>query len=97
MRQIISPKSTSRRSFGFIRFAPVAQDDSSLYHAQTRAGWATGVRAMVRTVMSSAWGAPWPKALAAFAIQHHLYPQKKQFLQYTTTSPVMHQRLGVPD
>ncbi|MDE2136045.1 MAG: NAD(P)/FAD-dependent oxidoreductase [Gammaproteobacteria bacterium] len=36
-------------------------------------------------------------ALAAFAIQHHLYPQKKQFLQYTTTSPVMHQRLGVPD
>jgi thioredoxin reductase (NADPH) len=36
-------------------------------------------------------------ALAAFAIQHHLYPQKKQFLQYTTTSPVMHERLGVPD
>jgi thioredoxin reductase (NADPH) len=36
-------------------------------------------------------------ALAAFAIQHHLYPQKKQFLQYTTTSPIMHQRLGVPD
>jgi len=34
-------------------------------------------------------------ALAAFAIQHHLYPQKKQFLQYTTTSPVMQQRLGV--
>jgi len=34
-------------------------------------------------------------ALTAFAIQHHLYPQKKQFLQYTTTSPVMHQRLGV--
>jgi thioredoxin reductase (NADPH) len=36
-------------------------------------------------------------ALAAFAIQHHLYPQKKQFLQYTTTSPAMHKRLGVPD
>ena len=36
-------------------------------------------------------------ALAAFAIQHHLFPQKKQFLQYTTTSPLMHQRLGVPD
>ncbi len=36
-------------------------------------------------------------ALAAFGIQHHLYPQKKQFLQYTTTSPVMHRRLGVPD
>lgn len=36
-------------------------------------------------------------ALAAFAIQHHLYPEKKQFLQYTTTSPIMHKRLGVPD
>jgi len=36
-------------------------------------------------------------ALAAFAVQHHLYPQKKQFLQYTTTSPVMHKRLGVPE
>jgi thioredoxin reductase (NADPH) len=36
-------------------------------------------------------------ALAAFAIQHHLYPEKKQFLQYTTTSPIMHQRLRVPD
>jgi thioredoxin reductase (NADPH) len=34
-------------------------------------------------------------ALAAFAIQAHLYPSKKQFLQYTTTSPVMHKRLGV--
>lgn len=36
-------------------------------------------------------------ALAAFGIQHHLFPQKRQFLQYTTTSPIMHQRLGVPD
>ena len=35
-------------------------------------------------------------ALVAFAIQHHLYPAKKQFLQYTTTSPVMQKRLGVP-
>ena len=34
-------------------------------------------------------------ALAAFAIQHHLFPAKKQFLQYTTTSPVMQKRLGV--
>jgi thioredoxin reductase (NADPH) len=34
-------------------------------------------------------------ALAAFGIQHHLYPGKKQFLQYTTTSPIMHKRLGV--
>ena len=34
-------------------------------------------------------------ALAAFGIQHHLYPQKRQFLQYTTTSPIMQKRLGV--
>jgi thioredoxin reductase (NADPH) len=34
-------------------------------------------------------------ALASFAVQHHLYPAKKQFLQYTTTSPIMQQRLGV--
>jgi len=34
-------------------------------------------------------------ALAAFAIQHHLNPDKRQFLQYTTTSPIMQKRLGV--
>ena len=34
-------------------------------------------------------------ALAAFGIQHHLFPQKRQFLQYTTTSPIMQKRLGV--
>jgi len=36
-------------------------------------------------------------ALAAFAIQHRLSPQKKQFVQYTTTSPLMHRRLGLTD
>jgi thioredoxin reductase (NADPH) len=34
-------------------------------------------------------------ALVSFAVQHHLYPGKKQFLQYTTTSPAMQKRLGV--
>ena len=34
-------------------------------------------------------------ALAAFAIQHHLDPSIKQRVQYTTTSPVMHERLGL--
>ena len=34
-------------------------------------------------------------ALAAFAVQKHLYPDQRQFLQYTTTSPIMHKRLGV--
>jgi thioredoxin reductase (NADPH) len=36
-------------------------------------------------------------ALAAFGVQAYIYPGKRQFLQYTTTSPVMHQRLGVAD
>ena len=36
-------------------------------------------------------------ALAAFAIAEHLNPAKKVHLQYTTTSPIMHKRLGVPD
>lgn len=36
-------------------------------------------------------------ALAAFAVQKHLNPDKKVFLQYTTTSPVMHKRLGLEE
>ena len=36
-------------------------------------------------------------ALAAFAAQKYIYPDKRQFLQYTTTSPIMHKRLGVSD
>ncbi|MEL7537679.1 MAG: NAD(P)/FAD-dependent oxidoreductase [Pseudomonadota bacterium] len=34
-------------------------------------------------------------ALAAFAIKQHIEPDRKVHLQYTTTSPVMHERLGV--
>lgn len=34
-------------------------------------------------------------ALAAFGVQKYLHPEKRQFVQYTTTSPIMHQRLGV--
>ena len=36
-------------------------------------------------------------ALAAFGIQAYLYPAKRQFLQYTTTSPVMQKRLGLAE
>jgi len=36
-------------------------------------------------------------ALAAFAVQQHLHPGRKVPLQYTTTSTVMHQRLGIKD
>ncbi len=36
-------------------------------------------------------------ALAAFAIKHRFEPDKKVNLQYTTTSPLMHERLGVSD
>ena len=34
-------------------------------------------------------------ALAAFAIKQQLEPNKKVHLQYTTTSSIMHERLGV--
>lgn len=36
-------------------------------------------------------------ALAAFAIKHRIEPNKKVHLQYTTTSPIMHKRLGLTD
>ncbi len=36
-------------------------------------------------------------ALAAFAIKQRMEPDKKVHVQYTTTSPVMHERLGVKD
>lgn len=36
-------------------------------------------------------------ALAAFAVQKYIYPEQRQFVQYTTTSPIMHKRLGVAD
>lgn len=36
-------------------------------------------------------------ALAAFAAKAVIEPGKKVNLQYTTTSPLMHERLGVPD
>lgn len=34
-------------------------------------------------------------ALAAFAIKARTNPDEKVYLQYTTTSPIMHERLGV--
>jgi thioredoxin reductase (NADPH) len=34
-------------------------------------------------------------ALAAFGVQKLLHPDKKVHLQYTTTSPIMHKRLGI--
>jgi thioredoxin reductase (NADPH) len=36
-------------------------------------------------------------ALAAFAAKSVIEPDKKIHLQYTTTSPIMHKRLGVED
>lgn len=36
-------------------------------------------------------------ALAAFAAKERLDPSKKVHLQYTTTSPIMHERLGIKD
>jgi len=34
---------------------------------------------------------------AAFAIKQRIEPDKKVHVQYTTTSPIMHERLGIED
>ena len=34
-------------------------------------------------------------AMAAFGVQHYIYPEIKQRVQFTTTSPALQQRLGV--
>ncbi len=36
-------------------------------------------------------------ALAAFAIKHRIEPDRKVHVQYTTTSPIMHERLGLEE
>jgi thioredoxin reductase (NADPH) len=36
-------------------------------------------------------------ALAAFAIKQRIEPERKVHVQYTTTSPIMHERLGIED
>lgn len=36
-------------------------------------------------------------ALAAFAIKQRIEPDKKVHVQYTTTSPIMHERLGITE
>ena len=36
-------------------------------------------------------------ALAAFAIKQRIEPEKKVHVQYTTTSPIMHERLGIKE
>jgi len=36
-------------------------------------------------------------ALAAFAIKQRIEPEKKVHVQYTTTSPIMHERLGIEE
>jgi thioredoxin reductase (NADPH) len=36
-------------------------------------------------------------ALAAFSIKQRIEPDKKIFVQYTTTSPIMHERLGIKE
>ena len=36
-------------------------------------------------------------ALAAFGVQLHIHPEQKVRLQYTTTSPILHKRLGITE
>ncbi|MDR3418535.1 MAG: NAD(P)/FAD-dependent oxidoreductase [Nevskia sp.] len=53
-------------------------------------GWYPGKKKLILSGFHEA-------ALAAFAIKARLNPGEKVNLQYTTTSPIMHKRLGVDD
>lgn len=57
-------------------------------HAVGDVNWYPGKKKLILSGFHEA-------ALAAFSIKERLNPGKKVHLQYTTTSPVMHQRLGV--
>lgn len=59
-------------------------------HAVGDVNWYPGKKKLILSGFHEA-------ALAAFAIKSRLNPGKKVHLQYTTTSPVMHKRLGVDD
>ena len=59
-------------------------------HAVGDIGWYPGKKKLILSGFHEA-------ALAAFAIKERLNPGRKVHLQYTTTSPAMHERLGVED
>ena len=59
-------------------------------HAVGDVNWYPGKKKLILSGFHEA-------ALAAFSIKERLNPGKKVHLQYTTTSPVMHERLGVDD
>ena len=59
-------------------------------HAVGDVNWYPGKKKLILSGFHEA-------ALAAFSIKERLNPGKKVHLQYTTTSPVMHERLGVED
>ena len=86
----MSPTLTSRRRPAWEAYASWFVDLHAAVLAPDRPRELFGIRLLI-------YRYPTGTALAAFAVQNYLYPAKKQFLQYTTTSPVMHQRLGVPD
>ena len=59
-------------------------------HAVGDVNWYPGKKKLILSGFHEA-------ALAAFSIKERLNPGKKVHLQYTTTSPIMHERLGVDD
>jgi len=59
-------------------------------HAVGDVNWYPGKKKLILSGFHEA-------ALAAFSIKERLNPGKKVHLQYTTTSPIMHERLGVED
>ena len=80
----------SRKKNQFIVDTEKFQTDQDGLYAIGDINWYPGKKKLILSGFHEA-------ALAAFAIKEQLNPGKKASLQYTTTSTLMHQRLGVDD
>jgi len=78
----------SRKKNQFIVDAEKFQTDQEGLYAIGDINWYPGKKKLILSGFHEA-------ALSAFAIKEQLNPGKKASLQYTTTSSLMHQRLGV--
>ena len=78
----------SRKKNQFIVDTEKFQTDQPGFYAIGDINWYPGKKKLILSGFHEA-------ALAAFAIKEQLNPGKKASLQYTTTSTLMHERLGV--
>ena len=70
--------------------------DTERFETNIRASTRSATSPPIPAKRSSSIGLP-RSGTGAFAIKARLNPDEKVHLQYTTTSPIMHKRLGVAD